>query len=93
MSGRRVVIYTLGTCDGHQIEPRRHQLWEANGSMYERCYPSSQDHFYAGHVHSGKRNYRSGIRPSVRQSVCPIDIFTVTYQGQHATRPAYISAR
>ena len=32
-------------------------------------------------------------RPSVCPSVCPVGILTVTHQGQHATRPAYISAR
>jgi len=26
-------------------------------------------------------------------SACPVGILTVTYHGQHATRPAYISAR
>jgi len=41
----------------------------------------------------GKRNV-TVWRPSVRMSVCPVGILTVTHQGQHATRPrpAYISA-
>jgi len=39
---------------------------------------------------SGKRNVTIWP-PSVRPSVCFIGILTVTHQGQHATRPAYIS--
>ena len=31
-------------------------------------------------------------RSSVCLAVCPVGILTVTHQGQHATRPAYISA-
>ena len=41
---------------------------------------------------SGEQNV-TVWRPSVCPSVCPVGILTVIHQGQHATRPAYISAR
>ena len=41
---------------------------------------------------SGKRNV-TVWRPSVRLSVRLVGILNVTYQEQHASRPAYISAR
>jgi len=47
---------------------------------------------YAGRVHSRKRNV-TVWRPSIRLSVCPLGILTVTHQSQHTTRPSYISAR
>jgi len=49
--------------------------------------------FYALSPSSGKRNV-TVWRPSVCPSVClSVGILTVTYQRQHATRPAYILAR
>jgi len=33
------------------------------------------------------------LAASVRLSVCPVGILTVTHQGQQATLPAYISVK
>ena len=54
---------------------------------------SSKAFYYVHHVRSGKRNV-TVWRPSIFYlSVCLVGILTVIHQGQHATRPAYISAR
>ena len=48
---------------------------------------------HAAQQHQHQRHRDGFWRLSVRPSVCPAGILIATHQGQHATRPAYISAR
>ena len=68
------------------------QVWRLNGKPLNGKPLNLRVHFLRLAASSVKHNVMVW-RPSVRLFVCPVSILTVTRQGQHATRPTYISAR